>query len=113
MSSAIAIPMISFIIALVVSALIYAWGSKIAPKPKSNPEKVKPYACGEDVPAEVAPFTIRLINFVVLFLVFDIVSLVVAFAIISPGMPLQSSILIMIYVLIVLEAILLLARRRW
>ncbi|MEM4602305.1 MAG: NADH-quinone oxidoreductase subunit A [Candidatus Nezhaarchaeales archaeon] len=113
MSSAITIPMISFIIALIVSALTYAWGAKIAPKPKPNPDKLKPYACGEDVPAEIVPVTIHLINFATLFLVFDVLALIIAFAILSPIMLTQTSFLVTIYALVALEAILLLARRRW
>ncbi|MHC1628019.1 MAG: NADH-quinone oxidoreductase subunit A [Candidatus Nezhaarchaeales archaeon] len=113
MDSVVTVPIISFVIALIISALTYAWGAKIAPKPKPNPEKLKPYACGEDVPAEVVPFTIHLINFATLFLVFDMVAMVIAFAILSPTILTQTSFLITIYSLVVLEAILLLARRRW
>lgn len=113
MSSVITIPVVSFIIALVVSLLTYAWGAKIAPKPKPSLDKVKPYACGEEVPAEVVPFTIHLINFTIVFLVFDMVAMVIAFAILSPEILLTSHFLIAIYAIIALEAILLLARRRW
>ena len=113
MDSVVTIPIISFVIALIVSALTYAWGAKIAPKPKPSTEKLKPYACGEDVPAEVVPFTIHLINFATLFLVFDMVAMVIAFAILSPGILTETSFLITIYSFVVLEAILLLARRRW
>jgi NADH:ubiquinone oxidoreductase subunit 3 (subunit A) len=112
----ITIPVVSFIIALVVSLLTYAWGAKIAPKPKPSPDKVKPYACGEEVPAEVVPFTIHLINFAIVFLVFDMVAMVIAFAILSPEILFTSHFshfLIAIYAIIALEAILLLARRRW
>ncbi|MEM4576606.1 MAG: NADH-quinone oxidoreductase subunit A [Candidatus Nezhaarchaeales archaeon] len=113
MNSTVTVPIISFVVALIVSALTYAWGAKTAPKPKPSPEKIKPYACGEDVPAEVVPITIHLINFATLFLVFDMVSMVIAFAILSPSMLLQTSFLVAIYALITLEAILLLARRKW
>jgi NADH:ubiquinone oxidoreductase subunit 3 (subunit A) len=104
---------ISFVIALLASALTYALGSKIAPRPKPSPEKVKPYACGEDVPAEVVPLTIHLMNFAIVFLVFDMVAMVMAFAILSPAVLRTSGFLIAVYALVALEAILLLARRRW
>ncbi|MEM0217481.1 MAG: NADH-quinone oxidoreductase subunit A [Candidatus Nezhaarchaeales archaeon] len=113
MNSTVTIPMISFIIALIISALTYAWGAKIAPKPKPSSDKFKPYACGEDVPAEIVPVTIHLINFATLFLVFDMLALIIAFAILSPTMFTQTSFLVAIYVLVVLETILLLSRRRW
>lgn len=113
MGSAVTIPIVSFVIALIISALTYAWGAKIAPKPKPEPGKYKPYACGEDVPAEVVPFRIHLMNFAIVFLVFDMIAMVLAFAILAPAMLTQTVFLITIYSLVVLEAILLLARRRW
>lgn len=113
MSSVITIPVVSFVIALVISLLTYAVGAKIAPKPKPSPDKVKPYACGEEVPAEVVPFTIHLISFATIFLVFDMVAMVIAFAMLSPEVLFASHFLIAIYAIIALEAILLLARRRW
>lgn len=113
MSSTVTIPIISFIIALVISALTYAWGAKIAPKSKPSSEKLKPYACGEEVSAEIVPMTIHLISFAALFLVFDVLAMIIAFAILSPTMLTQTSFIVTIYVLVTLEAILLLARRRW
>lgn len=113
MNSTVTVPIVSFVIALIISALVYAWGAKTAPKPKPNPEKLKPYACGEDFSAEVAPMTIHLINFAALFLIFDVLAMIIAFAILSPSMPIQTFFVIMVYVLVTLEAILLLARRRW
>ncbi|MDI9619575.1 MAG: hypothetical protein QFX33_01940 [Candidatus Nezhaarchaeota archaeon] len=113
MDSAITIPIVSFVIALIISALVYGWGAKIAPKSKLLPGKAKPYACGEEVPAEIVPLTLHLINFATLFLVFDIVAMVIAFALLSPKLLADSALLIAVYSLVVLEAILLLARRRW
>ena len=60
-------PPVAFPIFLVLAALLYAAGRKMAPKPNNVGGKLSSYACGEDIPGVKIQFGYRLFFFVALF----------------------------------------------
>ena len=73
-------PEFIFILSLLIALSIYYIGKKIAPPFKPNKDKVSPYACGEYFPPEKVPMKIIFFKYAVLFLIFDIVALLIAFS---------------------------------
>lgn len=71
-----------FFLALLISALLYVIGSKIAPqtkKPKKTSAKIQPYACGEAMPARRFQVDIqRFFLYVTFFMIFDISAFILA-----------------------------------
>jgi NADH:ubiquinone oxidoreductase subunit 3 (subunit A) len=66
-----------FLLALLVSTLLYGVGAAISQKPKEKKRsgKHEPYACGESMPAEKLQVNIeRFFLYVTLFMIFDIVA---------------------------------------
>lgn len=71
-------PVVIFIFSLMVSLIIYGIGNKVSVKAEESKGKLSPYACGEDMPAEKAPMSIRLYNYAAMFLVLDVVAIIIA-----------------------------------
>jgi len=97
------------IFSLIVGLILYAIGSRIAPKGKKTPGKLAPYACGEDVqPIRPQVNVERFFLFTVFFMIFHILAVVLATSLTRPG------IFPAIYALIVLGSVLiLLPVTRW
>jgi NADH:ubiquinone oxidoreductase subunit 3 (subunit A) len=60
-------PPVAFLVFLVIGYLIYALGSRLAPKLKKQGGKLATYACGEDLPGVKLQFGYRLFFFIALF----------------------------------------------
>ena len=60
-------PPLAFLVFLVLAFLIYALGSRLAPKLKKEGGKLTTYACGEDIPGVKLQFGYRLFFFIALF----------------------------------------------
>jgi len=60
-------PPVAFLVFLVIGFLIYALGSRLAPKLKKEGGKLATYACGEDLPGVKLQFGYRLFFFIALF----------------------------------------------
>ncbi|MEM2849084.1 MAG: NADH-quinone oxidoreductase subunit A [Candidatus Bathyarchaeia archaeon] len=103
-------PVIVFMLSLVVAGILYIVGGSIAVKSKRNPNKSKPYACGQDVPAERTPVIIWLFKFATAFLVIDVVAYLF---ILSMGASFASPVreLILVYSVVTLIALITLVRR--
>ncbi|MEM2739373.1 MAG: NADH-quinone oxidoreductase subunit A [Candidatus Bathyarchaeia archaeon] len=72
---------LSIIIPLVFASIIYWIGGKISAKGSVNPGKVKPYACGEDLPGVKLNLDItRFYVYLVYFMVFDILGIILSLA---------------------------------
>ncbi|MEM3506297.1 MAG: NADH-quinone oxidoreductase subunit A [Candidatus Bathyarchaeia archaeon] len=106
-------PIIGFIIAVLVSIIIYIMGGAIAPKASSSNDKIAPYACGEDMPPEKSSISIHVFDFAALFMVFDVIALVVA---LSMGISIYEEpivlALVLLYAILVLISLLVLLVRR-
>ncbi|MBS7610648.1 hypothetical protein KEJ27_00310 [Candidatus Bathyarchaeota archaeon] len=103
-------PITAFILSLVVAGILYAIGGLIAVKSKRGLNKFKPYACGQDVPAERTPVVIWLFKFATAFLVIDVVAYLF---ILSMGAPFISPVreLIIVYSVVALIALITIMRR--
>lgn len=60
-------PPVAFLIFLGLAFLLYALGSRMAPKLKKEGGKLATYACGEDLPGVKLQFGYRLFFFIALF----------------------------------------------
>jgi NADH-quinone oxidoreductase subunit A len=60
-------PPVAFLIFLIIGFLVYALGSRLAPKLKKEGGKLATYACGEDLPGVKLQFGYRLFFFIALF----------------------------------------------
>ena len=60
-------PPVAFLIFLAIAFLVYALGSRLAPKLKKEGGKLATYACGEDLPGVKLQFGYRLFFFIALF----------------------------------------------
>ncbi|MEM0053791.1 MAG: NADH-quinone oxidoreductase subunit A [Nitrososphaeria archaeon] len=69
------------IFTLFISALIYWMGGKISPKSVSSEEKLLPYTGGERFEHELVPVNIKLFDYALIFIVFDVISLILFFSI--------------------------------
>lgn len=104
-------PAIVFIVSLAVAGAIYALGSFIAPKPRSTRrDKYRPYACGQEVPAERLPVVVWLFKFATAFMVVDVAAFLF---ILSMGIHLLSPLreLLLIYGTLLIIALIALLRR--
>ncbi|MEM1569684.1 MAG: hypothetical protein QXL27_02955 [Candidatus Bathyarchaeia archaeon] len=103
-------PVIIFMLSLIVAWILYTIGGSVAVKSKRSLNKSKPYACGQDVPAERTPVVIWLFKFATAFLVIDIVAYLL---ILSMGSPLASPVreLILAYGIVTLIALITIIRR--
>ncbi|MGC8960880.1 MAG: NADH-quinone oxidoreductase subunit A [Candidatus Bathyarchaeia archaeon] len=105
-------PIIVFILAVIVAAVIYGVGGRISPKPKPSEDKLMPYACGEDMPPERARLGVYLYNYAAMFLVLDVVAVIFA---LSMGVPFKgnalTSALATVYIAVAAVAVTLIFRR--
>lgn len=105
-------PIIVFVLAIIAAAIIYGIGGRISPKPKPSEDKLKPYACGEDMPPERARLGVYLYNYAAMFLVLDVVAVIFA---LSMGVPFKGNTLISalatVYIAVAAVAVILIFRR--
>ena len=79
------IPLI-FVLSILLGVILYIFGSIIAPKVKKTTEKLAPYACGEDLPAEKLQVnTEKFFIYATYFLIFDVVAFMLATSLGKPG----------------------------
>ncbi|MEM2897012.1 MAG: NADH-quinone oxidoreductase subunit A [Candidatus Bathyarchaeia archaeon] len=106
-------PIVGFIIASLVTIIIYAIGGAIAPETSGSKDKLIPYACGENLPPEKTPIPIHVFDLAALFMVFDVVALVM---VLSMGVSVYEEpivlILALLYAALVFISLFVLARRR-
>ncbi|MCX8189082.1 MAG: NADH-quinone oxidoreductase subunit A [Nitrososphaeria archaeon] len=69
-----------FILTIFISALIFWIGGKISQKSVPSEEKLLPYTGGEKFEHELVPVNIKLFDYALLFIVFDVISLVLFFS---------------------------------
>ncbi|MCD6421504.1 MAG: NADH-quinone oxidoreductase subunit A [Thaumarchaeota archaeon] len=104
---------IALIIAFAITLIIYYVGMRLSPKPPKTENKLMPYACGESFPPTRNPVRLLLMNFAALFMVFDVISLFLAFTIgIPPAYKLDVISLIILYTVVLAISIHMLGRRR-
>jgi len=105
-------PIIIFIFSVIATLIIYGIGSMIGFKTEKSEGKTAPYACGEDLPVEKAPMSIRLYNYAAMFLVLDVVSIMIALSLKFPFKQyLVIGSLAVTYILLTLISVLLVFRR--
>ena len=73
---------------LVAVLLLYALGRFLAPR-KPNKEKLKSYACGEDITGGPQQFYPNAFIFAIYFMIFDILAFVLATAMVTLGQGIQ------------------------
>jgi NADH:ubiquinone oxidoreductase subunit 3 (subunit A) len=72
---------LSILIPLIFASIIYWVGGRIAAKGSANPGKVKPYACGEELPGVKLNLDItRFYIYLVYFMIFDILGIILSLA---------------------------------
>ena len=77
-SFVLSIPFI-FVLSLTLSVLLYLIGSAVSPKVEGSADKLAPYACGEDLPAEKFQVNVRrFFLYVTFFMIFDISAFILA-----------------------------------
>jgi NADH:ubiquinone oxidoreductase subunit 3 (subunit A) len=105
-------PIIVFFLAIIAAGIIWGIGGKISPKPPPSDDKLKPYACGEDMPPVKLRLTMNLYNYATMFLILDVIAVVI---VLSMGIPFRGnmsvSILSGIYLAIAAIAAILIFRR--
>ncbi len=77
-------PPVAFVVFLLLAALIYGLGARMAPKLKKEGGKLTTYACGEDLPGVKFQWGYRLFFFIALFFTIMHVAVLVM-ATIPPG----------------------------
>ena len=72
---------LSILIPLIFASILYWVGGRIAAKGSANPGKVKPYACGEELPGVKLNLDItRFYIYLVYFMIFDILGIILSLA---------------------------------
>lgn len=110
----IASPLFAFLLSLVVAYSTYLLGKRIAPELVKTVNKVAPYACGEYFPPKRLPVRIIFFKYAALFMVFDVVSLVIAFSMgVPPAHPYRRTIITLtgLYCAVLLAALFTLIKR--
>ena len=75
-----------FVLSLTFSVLLYLIGSVVSPKVEGTVDKLAPYACGEDLPAEKFQVNVRsFFLYVTFFMIFDISAFILATSFGSQG----------------------------
>ncbi|MEM2109520.1 MAG: NADH-quinone oxidoreductase subunit A [Candidatus Odinarchaeota archaeon] len=70
---------IAFIIILIATAAIYAWGRRVAPPSRKKGEALETYACGEEQTDVHTHFRINWFYYAVYFMIFDIIAFILTF----------------------------------
>jgi NADH:ubiquinone oxidoreductase subunit 3 (subunit A) len=63
-----------------VAAIIFWIGAKISPKSQLSENKLLPYAGGERVEHELVPVSIKIFDYALLFIIFEVISLLLVFS---------------------------------
>lgn len=72
---------LSIVIPLIFASIIYWIGGRISAKGSASPGKVKPYACGEDLPGIRLNIDVtRFYVYLVYFMIFDILGVILSLA---------------------------------
>jgi len=97
-------PPFIFLIAVIVSIIIFAIGGAISAKGAKTPGKLAPYACGEDFPPEKLRVDVRrLFIYGFYFLILDAFALIFALSFASPGVaPTLFAVLALVAILVML-----------
>ncbi len=69
-----------FFVALMVAAIIFWIGAEISPKAPKSEDKVLPYTGGERIEHELVPVNIKLFDYALLFIIFDVIALLLFFS---------------------------------
>ena len=69
-----------FVITLLVAAIIFWIGAEISPKSQPSENKLLPYAGGEKIEHELVPVSIKLFDYALLFIIFEVISLLLVFS---------------------------------
>ena len=90
----------TFIFSLAFSVLLYLIGFIVSPKVKGTVDKLAPYACGEDFPAEKVQVNVRsFFLYITFFMVFDISAFILATSFSSQGFyPVVFSVIVLLAV---------------
>jgi NADH-quinone oxidoreductase subunit A len=99
---------VAFLLFLGAAALLYALGSRLAPKLRGVGGKLTTYACGEDIPGVKVQFGYRLFFFVALFFTIMHVAVLVI-ATVPAG---KLALFAVLYLLVIFLSILALVTRR-
>jgi NADH:ubiquinone oxidoreductase subunit 3 (subunit A) len=99
-------PIIIFLFSLTLGYLIYALGNKIAPKLKEKDDKLKTYACGEELPLKSHKPSYHFFYLALLFTVFHVGAIYLTTAVVG-----MSSALVIIYISFMLISIIVLMKR--
>jgi len=99
---------IAFLLFLGAAALLYALGSRLAPKLRAVGGKLTTYACGEDIPGVKIQFGYRLFFFIALFFTIMHVAVLVI-ATVPAG---KLALFAVLYLLVIFLSILALVTRR-
>ncbi|MEM2178555.1 MAG: NADH-quinone oxidoreductase subunit A [Candidatus Methanomethylicaceae archaeon] len=77
---------ITVILAILLTLIIFIIGGKISQKALKDPEKLAPYACGEDVSFEEARINLeKFLIFALYFLIFDVITFIMAISFFERG----------------------------
>ena len=99
---------VAFLLFLGAAALLYALGSRLAPKLRAVGGKLTTYACGEDIPGVKIQFGYRLFFFIALFFTIMHVAVLVI-ATVPAG---KLALFAVLYLLVIFLSILALVTRR-
>ena len=69
-----------FVVTLLVAAIIFWIGAEISPKSQPSENKLLPYAGGEKIEHELVPVSIKLFDYALLFIIFEVISLLLVFS---------------------------------
>lgn len=69
-----------FLVTLLVAAIIFWIGAEISPKSEPSENKLLPFAGGEKVEHELVPVSIKLFDYALLFIIFEVISLLLVFS---------------------------------
>lgn len=73
-------------LAMLLMAIIFIIGGKISQKGSKDPEKLAPYACGEDISFEEARINLeKFLIFALYFLIFDVITYIMAISFFERG----------------------------
>ncbi|MCX6802196.1 MAG: NADH-quinone oxidoreductase subunit A [Candidatus Diapherotrites archaeon] len=70
-------PLTMFLLSLALAFLVYAIGARIAPKLKDEGDKLKSYACGEELPETNPRPSYNFFHLAVLFTIFHVSAIVI------------------------------------
>lgn len=68
---------LAFIISFLIACATYLTGRAIAVKGKKTPDKLEPYACGEDYPPEKFQFRVHLVYYAIFFTLLETAGVIV------------------------------------